>query len=990
MFRLFLSCALVAGIVCVARGQGKDRMEWQGKDRMEWLNYMDKVARPVVSALAEGKLHASMPVVMSPRIDNAASRSKVMYLEAWGRTLSGIGRWLNGEGGGDYEVRLRQQYREWALKAVANSVDPASADYMEWKGGQPLVDASFFALGLIRCPWLWEHLDTTVRRRVVDALLETRPTVPGNSNWILFPAVIETFFCKYGYPYDSARIEYALRQFSQHWYVGDGEFSDGPSFHQDYYNSYVIQPFMLAVLDVMGGRSLEDAGLAERMRRIAGRYAELQERMIGVDGSFPVTGRSITYRSGAFHALADVAARGWLPASLSPGQVRSALTAVIRRTLGAPGTFASGGWLTIGLAGHQEGLADVYITGGSEYLCTEVFEPLGLASSDVFWTAPSEPWTAVKVWGGGDSVGVDHALELRGGLARVGMGGAASGAVPGAAGLGEAAPYGYRLVWSDEFNEDGPPNPKNWDFERGYVRNHELQWYQPENAWCSGGHLIIEARKGSAANAEHVYTSASLRTRGLHSWRYGRFEMRAKIDVDAGLWPAFWTLGEKGEWPANGEVDIMEYYRRMLLANIATGTGKRYSPLWFSRRVPLDSLGQDWAAAFHIWRMDWDEKEIRLSVDGRTLLAEPLDSLVNRDGSGVNPFRQPAYLLVNLAVGGDAGGDVSGTVFPRRYEIDYVRVYQRDSSAVGGMKAFSPDGFWPDEDGNHIQAHGGGILKVGKVWYWYGEQRSRGLDSSRRFVSCYRSPDLLHWKFMENALALSDPEQLGPHWVLERPKVYYNRRTRRYVMYFHLDDRSYKFARVGVAVSSRPVGPFVYVHSFRPLDHESRDIGQFIDDDGTAYLVFEDRPFGFRIARLNASDYLSLDKEMCLIPKHMEGGAIVHYKGLYYSIGSALTGWRPNPNKYATATSLSGPWSDFKDIAPPDSNTYGSQSTMLLKVAGSRDTTVIFMGDIWKPRTQWESSYLWMPVRIGGGELAVPAPSKWVIDVKTGKWKFVE
>jgi hypothetical protein len=209
-------------------------------------------------------------------------------------------------------------------------------------------------------------------------------------------------------------------------------------------------------------------------------------------------------------------------------------------------------------------------------------------------------------------------------------------------------------------------------------------------------------------------------------------------------------------------------------------------------------------------------------------------------------------------------------------------------------------------------------------------------------------------------------------------------------MYFHLDDRSYKFARVGVAVSDRPEGPFVYVRSFRPLDHESRDIGQFVDDDGTAYLVFEDRPFGFRIARLNATDYLSLDKEMSLIPKHMEGGAIVHYKGLYYSIGSALTGWRPNPNKYATAVSLEGPWSSFEDIAPPDSNTYGSQSTMLLKVAGTRDTTVIFMGDIWKPRTQWESSYLWMPVEVGGGKLWVPSPKKWVIDVKTGKWKYVE
>jgi len=299
----------------------------------------------------------------------------------------------------------------------------------------------------------------------------------------------------------------------------------------------------------------------------------------------------------------------------------------------------------------------------------------------------------------------------------------------------------------------------------------------------------------------------------------------------------------------------------------------------------------------------------------------------------------------------------------------------------------SPGNLWPDEDGNHIQAHGGGILLLEKTYYWYGEQRSRGLDSNKRYVSCYSSRDLIHWKFRGSALEADDPEQLGPHWVLERPKVYFNTSTRKFVMYFHLDDRRYAFARVGIAVSDRPTGPFKYVKSFRPLDHESRDIGQFIDDDGTAYLVFEDRPYGFRIARL-APDYMSLDKEMCLIKEHMEGGAIVHYKGLYYAIGSSLTGWNPNPNKYATSASLEGPWSAFTDIAPPEKKTYGSQSTMMLKVKGTKDTTVIFMGDIWKPRTQWESTYLWMPVEIGDGKLHLPEPRDWTIDIRTGKVLF--
>jgi len=303
------------------------------------------------------------------------------------------------------------------------------------------------------------------------------------------------------------------------------------------------------------------------------------------------------------------------------------------------------------------------------------------------------------------------------------------------------------------------------------------------------------------------------------------------------------------------------------------------------------------------------------------------------------------------------------------------------------QKVITPGEVWPDNQGNHIQAHGGGIIKVKDTWYWYGEERRQGLDSNYRYVSCYSSKDLVNWKFRGDALKLSDPDHLGLKWVLERPKVYYNNKTKKYVMYMHLDDRSYKLASVAIAVSDQPDKDFKYVKHFRPLGHESRDIGQFIDDDGTAYLVFEDRPYGFRIAKLS-DDYMDVEKEMCLIPQHMEGGAIVHYKGLYYSIGSALTGWNPNPNKYATATSLEGPWTAFENIAPPETNTYGAQSTMLIKVAGKTDTTIIYMGDIWKPKTQWDSRYLWMPLEIGNGKLWLPKPEPWLLDVKSGKHKI--
>jgi beta-glucanase (GH16 family) len=251
---------------------------------------------------------------------------------------------------------------------------------------------------------------------------------------------------------------------------------------------------------------------------------------------------------------------------------------------------------------------------------------------------------------------------------------------------------GYALVWSDEFNGSGGPDPQNWTFERGFVRNRELQWYQPENAREAGGVLIIEARRQRVANptfepgstdwardrAFAEYTSASLLTQGLHSWQYGRFEMRGRIDTRPGLWPAFWTLGLAGTWPHNGEIDIMESYRGLLLANVAWGGAKRFEPIWADSRRPIERFNRaGWPDVFHVWRMDWDERAIVLSVDGARLNAVDLTQTINQDGTGTNPFHQPHYLLLNLAIGGTQGGEPAKTSFPARFEIDYVRVYQR-------------------------------------------------------------------------------------------------------------------------------------------------------------------------------------------------------------------------------------------------------------------------------------------------------------------------
>jgi beta-glucanase (GH16 family) len=251
-------------------------------------------------------------------------------------------------------------------------------------------------------------------------------------------------------------------------------------------------------------------------------------------------------------------------------------------------------------------------------------------------------------------------------------------------------PAGYELAWSDEFDHDGWPDPRNWTYERGFVRNREDQWYQADNARVEGGRLIIEARRERKPNPmyvagntdwrrsrEHIeLTSASLTTRGIRSWRYGRFEMRAKIDVRSGLWPAFWTVGDGGRWPASGEIDIMEYYRGNLLANVAWAENDAGKAAWDDVRKPLGELGgADWADRFHVWRMDWDENEIRLYVDDILLNSTDLATTVNGDAERRNPLRQAHHIILNLAVGGANGGDFSKTEFPSRFEVDYVRVY---------------------------------------------------------------------------------------------------------------------------------------------------------------------------------------------------------------------------------------------------------------------------------------------------------------------------
>ena len=257
----------------------------------------------------------------------------------------------------------------------------------------------------------------------------------------------------------------------------------------------------------------------------------------------------------------------------------------------------------------------------------------------------------------------------------------------------------WKLIWSDEFNGTGRPDAATWNYEEGFVRNHEAQWYQADNAFLQDGLLVIEARKEHRPNPTYRadgrywgqqrpdidYTSACLTSQGKREFLYGRLEVCARIPVDGGSWPAIWTLGSGMQWPSCGEIDVMEFYRIKdephILANVAWGNDRPFQPVWNSKKVPFTHFtnrDERWAQRFHVWRMDWDETSIRLYLDDELMNEVPLSTTVNGSvGRHQNPFTRKQYILLNLALGGDCGGEIDDSAFPMRYEIDYVRIYER-------------------------------------------------------------------------------------------------------------------------------------------------------------------------------------------------------------------------------------------------------------------------------------------------------------------------
>lgn len=372
-------------------------------DRAYWVALLDKIASPVLSNMSVGQLHQNMEMLYSGIWDGRDK--KVGYLEAFGRLLAGMAPWFNLPDDDTKEGQIRKRLHTQALKSIAHAVDPQSPDYLLWydrKTAQPLVDTAYFVHALIRAPKaLWEPLDTVTKQRVITELKAFRKQRAFNNNWILFSTIIESFLLWVGETdIITEKIDAGIDTVSIKWYVGDGWYSDGPSFAFDHYNGYDMHCMLVDSLKLnieKGRRKQSELDLAyKRMQR----YAHFQERFISPEGFYLIIGRSSTYRTGAFQPLAQLAYEDKLPDEIKLGQVRSALTAVMKNVF-IPSTFTDKGWLRLGLKGDkQQDLADYYSNTGSMYITSLSFLPLGLPPSHPFWTEPFTEWTQLKAWKG--------------------------------------------------------------------------------------------------------------------------------------------------------------------------------------------------------------------------------------------------------------------------------------------------------------------------------------------------------------------------------------------------------------------------------------------------------------------------------------------------------------------------------------------------------------------------------------------------------------
>ena len=407
MKKNIFTCTLFLLISLCSYSQNPSGLE----DRAYWIDVLTKIADPVLDNMSKGELKKNMPVETISGALNP-SNTRTTHLEALGRLLVGIAPWLELGPDGTDEGKLRDKYIRLMILSIDNGFNPQSPDYLNFiVTRQPLVDAAFFCQGILRAPkQIWGNLSDETRQNVLNALQQIRKIKPIESNWLLFSAMVEVTLLELTGECNMDPVNYAIMRFKE-WYKGDGWYGDGADLHMDYYNSYVIHPMLLDVLEVMQKHAKGEEEFYQLEKKRFTRYAEQQERMISPDGAYPVIGRSIAYRFGTFHVLSQAALKDLLPTSVVKAQVRCALTAVIKRHMSVEGNFDAKGWLTLGFAGPQPQIAERYISTGSLYLCTAVFAALGLPAIDEFWDTTYAEWTGKKIWSGNPDVKLDKAIK---------------------------------------------------------------------------------------------------------------------------------------------------------------------------------------------------------------------------------------------------------------------------------------------------------------------------------------------------------------------------------------------------------------------------------------------------------------------------------------------------------------------------------------------------------------------------------------------------
>lgn len=391
--------AMIIAIFVTAPMQAKKKTV-EKTDRQVWVDLCYKISQPVLENMSKGNFQKDFPLELSPTWDGRDT--KVAYLETFARLMAGISPWLALPDDGTPEGKQRKQLHEWAIQAYKNAVDPNSPDKITWltNTSQPLCDASYLVESFMRAPEAtWGQLDEVTKKRYIEGLKSLRTIRPAYNNWLLFRAMVEVFFMSIGEDVDEYALSVGLQKMSE-WYLSDGWYSDGPEYAMDYYNSYVMHPMMVEVVEMCKKHKFSTPISLDLAVKRMNRFNTILERFISPEGAYPAVGRSVIYRMGAFQTLAMSAWKYGLPKDLTNGSVRSALTCVMKRMFAVDGNFDDKGYLRLGFAGHQPNLANYYSNNGSLYMTSLVFMPLGLPADHPFWTAPAEPWTSQKAWSG--------------------------------------------------------------------------------------------------------------------------------------------------------------------------------------------------------------------------------------------------------------------------------------------------------------------------------------------------------------------------------------------------------------------------------------------------------------------------------------------------------------------------------------------------------------------------------------------------------------